>query len=258
MIKFFIFFLFFVPTLSLAQDFLHLSQEERDPEAQEVLIQKPEKFLRNESMIYDLNTNIGIKDQRRYTGNDRNRVSLAGHISSDYEHPMDILGLEFTYMKRSTRYNQIWYGFQFFQHRTYFDAITQNQEAETGDNSNDESQFNRPGNTKNTILAGGLGVGYRFKLLLDFFQTEDMFESIDVFANYLNLNETFIGKKYNGYGLTTNYGLHKRVSTNYFYGGKLSYNLATVTRPALGNEKPGDRSFALGWLSVAFELGLFF
>lgn len=250
--------LLFLSTFSHARTVFDLTEEELNPETQEVLIKKPEKYLRHESMIYDFNTDLGIKDQRRYTGQDRNRISLAGHISSDYEHFNDILGLEFNYMRRSTRYNQIWYGFQLFQHKTYFDAITTNQKAEAGDGPNDESQYQRPGDVKNTVFAGGLGVGYRFKLLLEFFETEDVFESIDVFANYIMLDETFIDQSYKGWGLTTNYGIHKRSSSRYFYGGKLSYNIASVTRGAISNESKGDRSLTLGWLSLAFEMGFFF
>jgi hypothetical protein len=237
---------------------LELSEEEKNPETQEVLIKKPEKYLRDESMIYDFNSDLGIKDQRKYTGTDAHRFALAGHVSSDYEHFNDILGVEFNYMHRSTKYNRIWYGAQFFQHRTFFDSITQNQTAEAGDNANDESQTQRPNNVKTNILAGGIGVGYRFKLLMDFYPTEDVFETVDVFANYLTMDETYTKQKYMGYGLTANYGIHKRKGSKYFYGGKLSYNLATVTRDAVGTESKGDRSFAIGWLSLAFEMGVFF
>ncbi len=233
-----------------------LTEEELNPDAEEILIQKPEKYLRNESMIYDFNTDLGIKDQRRYTGTDKNRFSVAGHISGSYEHPNDILGAELSYMRRSSSYNQIWWGFQFFQHQTYFAAITRNHSS--GSDINAESNFVRPSDAKNTVMAAGLGVGYRFKLLLDFFETEDMFESVDVFVNGLRLNESFIDQEYQGYGLTTNYGLHKRSSTSFFYGGKLSYNVASVTRDAIGEEKKSERSLALGWLSLAFELGFFY
>lgn len=244
--------------ISFAQDPLKLTEEELHPETQEVLIQKPEKYLRHESMIYDLNTDLGIKDQRKYTGEDRNKFALAGHVSGDYEHFNDILGLEFNYMRRTERYNQIWYGLQLFQHRTFFDSITQNQELEAGDDANADSQFQRPNNVKNTVLGMGFGVGYRFRLLMDFFPTEDVFESVDVYANYITLDETYIKQTYKGYGLTTNYGIHKRASTKYFYGGKISYNVASVTREALGTESKSERSFALGWLSLAFEMGFFY
>ncbi len=209
-------------------------------------------------MIYDFNTDLGIKDQRRYTGTDRNRLSLAGHVSGDYEHFSDIIAVDFTYMRRTERYNQIWYGLQVFQNNTYFDAITQNQEPQTGDNPNDESQIQRPNNTKASVFAGGLGVGYRFKFLMDFFQTENVFETVDVFVNYVAFDEKFTKQKYAGYGLTTNYGIHKRSGSNFFYGGKLSYNLASVTRDAIDGENKSSRSFGLGWLTLGLELGLFF
>ncbi len=255
--KYFLLFLIFSQS-ALATAPLELSEEELNPETQEVLIKRPEQYLRHESMIYDFNNDLGIKDQRKYTGTDRNKFAVAGHLSSDYEHLTNILGAEVNYMRRTERYNQIWYGFQLFQHNTFFDAITQNKTASSGANANSDSQFQRPNNTKNKIFAGGLGVGYRFKLLLEFFPTEDVFETIDVYANYLTLNETFINRNYQGYGLTTNYSIHKRSSSKYFYGGKFSYNVASVTRAAIGNESKSDRSFALGWLSVAFEMGFFY
>lgn len=239
-----------------AADPFELTEDELNPESQEVLIKKPEKYLRHESMIYDLNTNLGIKDQRRFTGGDRNRFSLAGHVSGDYEHLRDILGIEANYMRRSTRYHQMWYGAQIFRHKTYFDAISQNQTASAQTGS--EGSFQRPGNVDNNVLGIGLGVGYRFKLLLDFYPTEDVFESVDVFVNAIQLDETFIDETYKGYGLSANYGIHKRTSTSYFYGGKFSYNVASVTRSAIAGEKKPDRSLSLGWLSFAFELGFFY
>lgn len=233
-----------------------LSEEELNPEAEDVLIKKREKYLRDESMIYDFNTDLGIKDQRQYTGSDRNRFSVSGLINANYEQIADVFGGDVTYMRRSTRYNQIWWGGQFFTQKVTFDAVTQNRS--NGDATSGEAAYQRPGSTKDTVMAGGLGVGYRFKLLLDFFPTEDVFEQIDVFANYVMFDETYVKKKYQGYGLTANYGIHKRSSTSFFYGGKLSYNIASVTREAIADEKKSDRSLALGWLALGFEMGFFF
>jgi hypothetical protein len=259
----FLFFIFLLPCFAWAQtppprmDPFNLTEEEISPSTEEVLIKKPEKYLRNESMIYDFNTERGIKDQRRYTGTDENRLSLAGHVNGAYEHVSDLLGIEVNYMRRSKRYNQVWWGAQFFRHATYFDAITTNHAAATGAGST-EGNYQRPGGTKNTVMAAGLGASYRFKLLLDFVETEDWFESVDVFANYVTLNESFINKNYQGYGLSTNYGLHKRSSNSFFYGGKFAYNIASVTRAAMNGESKRDRSLTLGWLSLAFEIGVFF
>lgn len=252
--KFLLLSLLFVPLSGQASVF-DLTDEELEPESQEVLIKKPEKYQRNESMIYDLNTNLGIKDQRRYTGTDRNRLSFAGLLNGNYEHPIDLFGAEVNMMRRSSRYHQIWYGAQLFQHRTQFDVVTRNPNSS---GANSEGSFDRPGDAKNSILGLGLGVSYRFKLLLDFYPTEDVFETVDVFLNGIRFSESFANKTYSGYGLTTSYGLHKRSSTSFFYGGKFAYNLASVTRPAIANESKSNRSLSLGWLSVGFEFGFFY
>jgi hypothetical protein len=250
------YFILLLLPLTVHADFFDLSEEEVNPKSEEILIKKPEKYLRHESMIYDLESELGIEDQRRYTGSDRNRFSIAGHMSGNYEQLTDILGFELNYMRRSTRYNQFFYGAQFFQHRTYFDAISQN--ANGGGAANTESSLSRPGNVKNTVMGVGLGVGYRFKLLLDFYPTEDVFETVDVFINAIQLTENYIGKTYRGYGLTTNYGLHKRSGNDFIYGAKLSYNVASVTRSAISNESKSNRSLSLGWLSLAFEIGFYY
>lgn len=255
--KYLILFLLFSHS-ALALNPFELSDEERNPDTEQVLIKKPEKYLRNESMLYDLDNDLGIRDQRKYTGTDSNKISIAGSISSDYEHLDELLGFEFNYMHRTKNYSQLWYGFQIFQHNTFFDAITQNQDKEAGDNVNADSQFQRPTDSKTNVLAGGLGVGYRFKLLMEFFPTEDVFESVDVFVNYLTMKDNFIDANYKGYGLTTSYGIHKRVSAKYFFGGKMAYNLGSVTRSAIGDESSSDRSFALGWLTLGLEAGFFF
>jgi len=251
--------LFLFSTQAFAQlSPLDLSEEELNPETEEILLKKPEKYLRHESMIYDLNTDLGIRDQRTYTGTDSNRFSLSGHISGDYEHINDILGLDATYMRRSTRFDQIWYGAQVFQHNTYFDAVTQNHDSDSSSNPTSDAQLTRVGDSKATVMGLGLGVSYRFKLLLDFFETENVFENIDVYGNYIMFDDTFIKQKYKGYGLSANYGIHKRSGSSFFYGGKLSYNLASVTRDALGTESKSERSLTLGWFTLALELGFFF
>lgn len=241
-----------------AQSALDLTDAEKDPTAEDILLKKPEKYLRDESMIYNFDSTLGIKDQRQWTGQDKNRISLAGHVSFDYEHLTETQGLDFTYMRRASNYSQFWYGFQIFRNQTRFDAVTQNPTATSASNANSDAKRARPNDAKEAILAGGLGVGYRFKLLLDFFETENVFESVDVFANYVQMEDNFLSETYTGYGMTANYGIHKRSGTSFFYGMKFAYNLASVTRPKIGDEKRHERSLTLGWGTLALEIGSFF
>src|SRR5690606_2816768 len=134
--------------------------EELNPDAEDILIKQPEKYLRHESMIYDFDSDLGIKDQRQYTGSDRNRFSITGLVNGNYEQLTDVMGADITYMRRSTSYDQIWWGAQFFTQKVMFDAVTQNRSS--GDTTSGEAAYQRPGATKDTIMAGGLGVGYRF------------------------------------------------------------------------------------------------
>ncbi|HXH32198.1 MAG TPA: hypothetical protein VNJ01_15440 [Bacteriovoracaceae bacterium] len=251
----YLFLIIFLPGLASADPF-RLTEEEVSPSTEDILIRKKEKHLRDESMIYDLNSSLGIRDQRKYTGSDKNRFSISGLVSSDYEHFSETLGVDVSYLRRTERYDQLWWGLQVFGHQTLFGAVTQNQSV--GTNPNSDSQIKRPQDSEARVFAGGLGVSYRFKLLLDFLRTEDVFESVDVFANVVEFDEAVIEQKYRGYGLTTNYGIHKRSSTSFFYGGKLSYNIASVKRDAIGTESASDRSFSLGWLTMGFEMGFFY
>lgn len=228
-----------------------LTEEELDPPTEDILIKQPEKYLRSESMIYDLNTDLGIKDQRKYTGTDRNRLSMSGHLSADYEHLTELLGADVSYFRRSNSYDRIWWGFQAFQYRTRFDAIAEAQADEA---------LTRSGDAKGTLTAAGLGLSYRFKLFLDFWPMEDRYENIDVFVNYLRYQESFIDKTYQGYGLTTSYGFIKRSSTNFYYGPKISYNIAPVRREKMDTAETSKRarSMTVGWLSAALEIGFFY
>jgi len=237
-----------------SNDVYEIDEDERSPESEEVLVNKPEKYLRHESMVYDFNTELGIKDQRKYTGSDTNRFMASLHLSGQYEHLSDLLGFEANYMAKTKSFDHLWWGFQIFQHNTYFNSITQNP---TSGGSGSDSTYSRDNDVKNKILGFGPGIGYRFKLILDFFPTEDTFETIDVFFNGLYLDESLIQERYQGYGVSTSYGLHKRTRTSYFYGAKLSYHLGYVTRRQLESESEGERSLSLGWLSLAFNVGFF-
>lgn len=251
-----IYFIVFLLPLSLIAKSFELPTEEVDPETEEILLNKPEKYLLHESMVYNFDSNLGIKEQRTYTGSDRNKVSISGHLSGNYEHLNQLLGGEISYQRRTVSYDQLWWGARFFQYQTKFGNITQNHPTSSVPNS--EGNIQRDNNSKNNVTGIGLGLAYRFKLLLDFYRTEDVFEMIEVFVNNIQMNDDWIKKSYQGYVLSTSFGLHKRSGSSSFYGAKYTYHIGTATRAAISNESAKDRSFALGWSSIAFEFGIFY
>jgi hypothetical protein len=230
------------PCISLSQTVFDLTEEELNPSPEEVLVRRRERFLRDESIIYDLDTTYGVQGERRYTGTDANRLSFAGHFNADYEQITELLGIEFNYMRRGKRYHRAWWGIQGFAHNTFFHVLSVTPSRDTSSN----------------IRGIGPGAGYRFKLLLDFLPTENVFESVDVFVNYLEFEEGITKQIHRGYGLSTNYGIHKRTNSNFFWGGKFSYNIGLVSRPTLETEDGKRTSLTLGWLSYALELGFFY
>lgn len=222
-----------------------LTPEELDPSEAEILKYK-EKRTWDESLVSPYNSDLGIRDDKRYTGKDRNKLSAAFHLNGQYERLQELRSFEVTWLRRSEAWHKLWWG------ATYRRAESQWNEITSNNQSGGESAFDRPGDADQTINSLGLGFGYRFKLFLDFFKTEDVFESVQVFATYNTLAEGFTGDNYKGYGMTADYGLHKRTRASFFYGGKFTYNIAWVEGPE------SNRTLSLGWYTFALEAGFIF
>ncbi len=223
-----------------------LTLEEKDPSGEDILKTRKEKYTWDESLIYAYNSDLGIRDQRRYTGSDRNKMSASFHLNGQYEYLQKLMALEVTWLRRTDNWLKLWWGVTYRRATADWEVVTQNR------SSGGEAAFKRPNDSEQAINTLGLGFGYRFKLFLDFFKTEDVFESVQAFATYNTLAEGFTGDNYTGYGLIADYGLHKRTRTSFFYGGKFSYNLAWVEGPGV------DRNLSLGWYTFALELGFFY
>ena len=223
-----------------------LTQEEKEPSGEDLLFKKKAKYDFDESLVYITNTELGIKDQRRFTGLDRNKLSASLHLNGQYEYLQKLLGFEVTYLRRMDNWSKLWVGGTIRRTATQWDQISTKSDEGGG-----EAAFQRPNDAEQTLNTVGLGFGYRFKMFLDFFKTEDVFESVQAFATYNTLAEGFTGENYTGYGLTADYGLHKRTRQSFFYGAKFTYNLAWV-------ELDKDRDFSLGWYTFALETGFIF
>jgi hypothetical protein len=246
--KYFILFLLTLPAFAAYEnpdEAFELTPEERDPDNTEVN-RRSEKYKWDEALVAPYNSDLGIRDTTRYTGKDRNKLSFAFHLNGQYEHLQQLQALEFTWLRRSDAWHKLWWGASFRRTNTQFNNISEDA------GSAGETGFDRPADSDQIINTLGLGWGYRFKLLLDFFKTEDTFESVQVFANYTNLAEGHTGDNYAGYGMTADYGLHKRTRSSFFWGGKFTYNMAWVTGPE------DDRDLTLGWYTFALEAGFFY
>ncbi len=238
------------------EEAFQLTQDEVAPPSDDINRRRVEKLQRDEKMVSQMNEELGIAEESRWSGLDRNRLSGAFHLNGRYEFMRELQGFELTWMRRVENWSKLWWGATLRQTQTGFGEITQNR-APDG-NAQSEGAYQRPRDAEQTLTSMGVGAGYRFRLLTDFMRTENTFETVNVWALRTSLEESFIKETYAGWGWSADYGLHRRTSSSFFWGGKFTYNLAWVERAKRGTEAPEERSLALGWYTLALEAGFFF
>lgn len=223
----------------------NLDDEEVNPGDREIMQTYKEKYLRDESVVDPISSATGVRDMRRYTGLDRNKLSLGVHVNGQYEALSSLQSFEGSYMRRMDNWSKLWIGGTVRATSASFSEITQNK------SSGPEAAFQRPNNSTQNIIGAGLGVAYRLKLFLDFYPMKDVFEFVNVYGMYNMMKDEFTGQTYSGYGLTTEYSLHKRTRSSFFYGAKFTHNISWV-------ELNSSSNFSLGWYTFAFETGFIF
>lgn len=257
-----IFFMTFILfSLSLSQGFaqsrpiLYQDEENYTKMTNDQLLEKKDVTLQDDSIIYDLNKDTGVKDKSHYTG--RDGYKLSGHYMGNVELNKftDISAFEFNFSKR---FAEIWV--ETFVGRTAatFKAISENKKSNINALSTSEARYIRPDNSSETLLSAGVGIGYRFKMIYQFIDTTDVFETISAFVTRHILDESFRGTNYNGYGFRADYGIHKRSTTSFFYGAKASYNFGAVKRRLNDGESRSEGTLSLSWLALGFEAGYYF
>ncbi len=220
--------------------------------------QSPHKYLVEDSIVYDLNSNSQLKEDVTFTGNDNDRLAGSYHFHYEYSKITSVNGFQLSYAKK---FGSLWYEAFYQQLSGTFSGLAENQTPQSPTaNSNPyaESRNYRPTDSSADLTLYGLGVGHRFKFFLDYFDTYDLFETINLYLTYNTLNDEFTAQSYSGWGLKADYGIHKRVNSSFFIGGRFSYNWAQVQRTEINDERADDRRLMLSWLNIAFEMGFYY
>lgn len=253
-----LFLCFSICTGAIAQVRPELFQEEENfgKLSNDELKTKPEITLKDEAMISNFNSSTGIKDSEYYTGKDKHMLAGAYHVNPNITKISDLSSFEVSY---AYKVYSVWAQAILTQTAGKFDGVSENKDvnAQTT-NTNSEYRFQRPYNSKETILSYGVGVGYRFRMIYEWIKFDNMFETIGVYAMKHALNESYRDLSYNGYGFRADYGIHKRAGQSFFYGIKGSYNIGKVTRSLEEGESKADGSLALSWISMGFQVGYWF
>ncbi len=236
--------------------------DNRNPDRQgrSALLKQSEIYLADEALINQFNRQLGLDEGAFYTFTDNHRLSFAYHINFDLNDAMGVNGFEINYVKRLNNFQRSFWSLIYKSHTANFSQVSQNP---TEDNSRPPTSDRFPGNQRpddaaQKITTMGIGYAHRFKLILDFFPTQKVFEQINVNAGYTTLNDAHSGSQYKGYGFMSDYEIIYRSSQKLFYGLKFSYNLFPVSRAPLEGEASTDHKLTLSWVSMAFNIGYYF
>jgi hypothetical protein len=229
----------------LAFDYHAEGIEER---AEETIVTETERALKNDGQLRDLDSDLGVDMSAYYTGRDSSLLSLSYLMSSNYEDPTEHVTIQGHYMKRTESYDDWWWGFQFQQTAAAYQAIADQM---------DSASVARTTTTQSFSMLG-MGISRRFTMAKRLFKNPRWFEDIRAFANVVYHKDAATEEFYQGLGFTAEYVLQYRMGKNFYYGGKLSYNLAQVAFTKEDQSAVDDREFVFGWLGLGFELGLVF
>lgn len=213
--------------------------------------------LSNELMIDQEDTDLGIKKESYFTGEDSSRISLKYQFGIRPSTAMSHSQIDIQYAKRLKHY---WLEGVFSAVNTTFEQISENPFAD-GLNTNSQAEENTPRTStqSESLYVIGLGPSFRFAVPLEYFQERKFYNTATVLLTYNQLSEGLTGKDYVGPGLRTSYTLIKRLSSKFHIGFNFSHNFAYVKREeAFEGEVNNDRRLNLGWFTYGVDLGVYF
>ena len=112
--------------------------------------------------------------------------------------------------------------------------------------------------TSDSVLTLGIGLSFR-SAYIQHILSGDWFEIIGASLTYHQFDEAFQEFTFTGPGIKADLGIQKRTSESYFWGVRGSYHLASLRRSA---EQEGEaseaRSLLLHWVSVGFDVGIYY
>lgn len=200
-------------------------------------------------LIRQIDQELGVYLEDYSTTNDHHRFGLSYHLNTDLKSPFEVSTFEANY---AYRLGVAWLEFEVSQTSGKYRELTE-LNSSAGVNSEDQ----REANAKNLSL--GLGLGYRTRYIRSLINSLNLFETTAAYLTYNSFSDDFDSEAYSGHGIKADFGLHKRISSRSHWGGKLSYNLASVTRAeAFEGESTAARSLTITWLTLGLDYSFYF
>lgn len=210
-------------------------------------------FLYENSLLIE-ETDNGVFADDFYTGKDKNRFFMSYQFSSNYEEPNGVTSLELGFQRKMEDFKDTWFTLTLKRTIAEYDEIADESTSSGTNADGNTTRFN----AQQSFTTIGGGIGYRFRALSDLIENDRFFETCFAVLNYSAHLDNATGKKYNGFGMNMDYGLHYRSTSSFYYGGKLSYNIMPMVREPEDEEKREARSLVFGWTSLGVEIGYFY
>ncbi len=227
------------------QDLDYLEKTENKPQ-KDTQIPSPNYVPKSDSeqITEIIDENYGMMIGSHSTANDSSRLSFIYGINSSLTKAAELSQLEFNYAKK---WGYTWFDFSYsqFKARTY--RLTN---AFSTTENKDEDTF--------SLNNFGAGLTYRTSLIQNFLDGA-YFETTTARLVYATGTNTVDEKNYVGWGLQTDFGVHKRLSANFHLGLKGSYNFRVLRKEQeFDTESGNSRGITLSWLSFAGDLSFYF
>lgn len=221
-------------------------------------------LLRDESIIYNDNQEIGTKEQRYYTGLDKHLVSFQYHTSSRIHHLQQFSSFEVLY---AYKFSNWWLELMGDYTLAKFEDVSENKTDQGPSNGG------KPDDLNEQIMRIGVGLGHRFKFHTAWKIFEKVFNTVAFYATYNTVVEelssvdssvytgisSYKDQTYTGYGIRVDYGLHHRSANSFFYGMRLTYNSSWVEREKIDTTETDDDAYlSLSWMTIGVETGWYF
>lgn len=225
-----------------------------------IMKEQKESIYFSDEVLRDYDPESGIMSDSFFTMRDKNRFSVGYHLSTNYNDFSEINSLELEFMQNLRDWENAWWGLIFKTGSASFEAITENHDLRTGASSNSDASASKQRllTAEQSFNIMGIGMGHRFRFLLDFINTDRLYEQVMVYLTYMTNTDSFTNLEYAGPGFTMDYQVFKRSSQRVYYGWKLSYNLASVTREIADDIRNREARLTLSWITLGFSVGYYF
>lgn len=200
--------------------------------------------------IEEIDAERGIKLGTFSTAEDRSRISAAFSFNSDLKDLATISSFQGSYA--------------FLLRKTWIELSASKTVARYNEITRNNPSLPAAGLTNldledTDLLSFGAGLLYRTTYIQNMINSAHFFETVSAAITYNQFDDSLRTETYSGFGFKADFGIHRRFSKNFHFGGKLSYNLASVQYPEEGNATTkSERSLLLTWLGLGFDLGFYF